>query len=192
MKYAVLRVFTGFMVAGVTITCVHLGSYGFLFYILALNLLGLMEFYRLFRSATLLPRVLPGIISSTVFIFSVFFSCEWYYGYADIVGQYPVCFFDFCNGIIREGQKSLSEYCHYLFGCYLDQRSIEFVFNHCIFTCWFGYLSLRKSSSVCLLYSGPATAELFFPGRRLGKTICFTGYLRIKPGRGVWADPYLR
>jgi phosphatidate cytidylyltransferase len=72
MKYAVLRVFTGFMVAGVTITCVNLGSYGFLFYILALNLLGLMEFYRLFRSATLLPRTLPGIISSIIFIFSVF------------------------------------------------------------------------------------------------------------------------
>jgi phosphatidate cytidylyltransferase len=73
MKLAVLRVFTGFMVAGVTITCVNLGSYGFLFYILVLNFLGLMEFYRLFRSAILLPRALPGFISSAVFIFSLFF-----------------------------------------------------------------------------------------------------------------------
>jgi phosphatidate cytidylyltransferase len=72
MKYALLRVFTGMLVAGITITCVHLGPYGFLFYILMLNGLGLLEFYRLFRSVALLPRKIPGIILSSSLLISSF------------------------------------------------------------------------------------------------------------------------
>jgi phosphatidate cytidylyltransferase len=72
MKYAILRIFTGILVVGITLTCIHLGSFGFLLYIMILNLLGLSEFYRLFQSSTLLPRVKHGIILATALIFTSF------------------------------------------------------------------------------------------------------------------------
>jgi phosphatidate cytidylyltransferase len=72
LKLAVLRVFTGMLVAGITITCVHVGAYGYLLYLLILNGLALSEFYRLFRSEILLPRTIPGIIFSSVLLLLTF------------------------------------------------------------------------------------------------------------------------
>lgn len=58
------RVLTGTVLVIVTITSIIWSPYSFIFLILAINLLGLLEFYRLFHSYTLSPRNITGTILS--------------------------------------------------------------------------------------------------------------------------------
>ena len=70
------RIFTGILLASGIIGCITLGAYGLLFLTLTINLLGLQEFYGLFRSETLLPRFLTGILLGSLLILSCFLFAE--------------------------------------------------------------------------------------------------------------------
>lgn len=58
------RALTGTVLVIVTITSIICSPYSFIFLILAINLLGLLEFYRLFHAYTLSPRNVTGSILS--------------------------------------------------------------------------------------------------------------------------------
>ncbi len=72
MKSAIQRVITGILLAGIMIGSVLMGIYGFLLLILAINFLGLKEFYQLFRSETIYPRVISGILLASALVFTSF------------------------------------------------------------------------------------------------------------------------
>jgi len=72
LKSAIQRVITGILLAGIMIGSVLMGAYGFLLLILAVNVLGLREFYQLFRSETIYPRVISGIILASALVFTSF------------------------------------------------------------------------------------------------------------------------
>ena len=66
------RLSTGILLAIIILRCITLGAYGLLFIILVLNLLGLLEFYRIFRSEKLIPRAPAGILLGFVVILCAF------------------------------------------------------------------------------------------------------------------------
>ncbi len=59
------RTITGIILAILVILSIVYSPYSFIFLILTINVLGLLEFYRLFSIYTLLPRNISGVILST-------------------------------------------------------------------------------------------------------------------------------
>jgi phosphatidate cytidylyltransferase len=64
MTNLIQRVFTGLILVIVIFYSVIYGPISFILLVLAINILGLLEFYRLFNSYTLLPRNIIGVILS--------------------------------------------------------------------------------------------------------------------------------
>ena len=68
MTNLVQRAITGMILATVIILSIICGPYGFISLVLIINILGLLEFYRLFKPYTLLPRNIIGIILSVTIL----------------------------------------------------------------------------------------------------------------------------
>ena len=64
MNNLIQRIFTGLILVIVIFYSIIYGPFSFILLMLAINILGLLEFYRLFNSYTRLPRNITGIILS--------------------------------------------------------------------------------------------------------------------------------
>ena len=89
------RTLTGLVLVVVITGCLFAGIYTFLLLLLAINWLGLMEFYRLFRSAATTPRTAAGIVLSTVIILSVACTLKYNLSYSWLAALVPLAFFVF-------------------------------------------------------------------------------------------------
>ncbi|QIP13728.1 phosphatidate cytidylyltransferase [Spirosoma aureum] len=71
-----VRLLTGIGLVITITSLVFVGDYGFLVLLMLINGLGLWEFYRLFTTPSISPLKLPGFVSSTVLLISVFLALK--------------------------------------------------------------------------------------------------------------------
>lgn len=65
------RVLTAIVLTAVIIVAASVSAYTFIILILAINVLALLEFYRLFHKESILPRKIAGILLSLFIIISI-------------------------------------------------------------------------------------------------------------------------
>jgi phosphatidate cytidylyltransferase len=173
------RLSTGILLAVIILRTITFGSYGLLIIMLILDFLGLLEFYRIFRSEKLIPRGALGMVLGTMVISAIYLVASDVSDFRIFLVIIPVCFSIFLLELFLKAENPFLNIAITLLGVVCI--SIPFgLFLWLAFLPWGSavYHAKMMIGLFIILWSADAGAYLF--GKSLGKRHLFP---RISPNK---------
>lgn len=127
MKDLTKRLVTGIILVLIITTYIYFGQYTFLLLIMGINLLGLLEFYRLFKSVAINPLKTLGLLQSTFLLLCIFFVLTKIYDWRIFLLNIPIAFLIFVSELYRRTKNPFQNLAFTFFGIFYITVPLAFL-----------------------------------------------------------------
>jgi phosphatidate cytidylyltransferase len=174
----VQRAFTGLILAMVIFYAIIYGPYSFILLILVLNILGLTEFYRLFKEYTPLPRNIAGVILSVCLLITYMLAIPGTVSWRILLINIPLTFGIFVIELYLKSKNPFQHLGFIFLGIICITIPLCFFSALAISPAGKGYFPYLVLGYFFILWANDCGA--YFTGKFLGKRPLF---LRLSPNK---------
>ena len=178
MTNLIQRAFTGLILVLVIFCSIIYGPFSFILLIFTINVFGLLEFYRLFNSYTLLPRSITGVILSAVILITCILVISGKVSWQALLVNIPLVFGIFITELYLRAKDPFQNLAFIFLGIICITIPLCFFFALAVLLPGSGYHPYLVLGYFFILWSNDSGA--YFTGKYLGKRPLF---LRLSPGK---------